>query len=132
MIKIKMMTNQTLKLREMVQNKGFVATLIRNVVFAMAVSSICFGKEKRSDLVNFGYSASAGVIGSVLTQPIDYVKTQQQRSSNSGSIFRILIDTYREAPKKLFIGGFNRSLLRFFSIGIGFVAYDKLYKLFCE
>ena len=37
---------------------------------------------------------------SVVTQPIDYVKTQQQRSKDSRSILRILIDSFKDNPKK--------------------------------
>lgn len=37
--------------------------------------------------------------------------------------------TFKQSPKYLFVGGLNRALLSFFTMGIGFVAYDKLYKL---
>tara|TARA_Y100001960_G_C14564641_1_gene772625 strand:+ start:52 stop:840 length:789 start_codon:yes stop_codon:yes gene_type:complete len=130
-LKIKMMTNQKFKMKELIQNRGFSATLCRNVGFAICISSLCFGKERRSDLHNFGYSALGGLMGSVLTQPLDYVKTQQQRSGDHRSIFRILIKTFKDSPRKLYVGGFNRSLVSFFSMGIGFVAYDRLYRLFC-
>ena len=128
-LKINIMTNKKLKFSDFIQNKGFYATLIRNVGFAICISSLCFGKENRSDLSNFGHSASAGVVGCVLTQPIDYVKTQQQRSNDTRSIYNIFADTYKDSPKKLFTGCFNRSLLSFFSMGIGYLAYDKIYKL---
>jgi len=130
-LKIKTMTNQKVKLSSLFNNRGFTATLFRNVGFAVCMSSMCFTNKKRSDLCKFAYSASAGVLGSILTQPIDYVKTQQQRSLDSRSIFRIMWETYKDNPKKLYVGGFNRSLLSFFTMGIGFVAYDKLYYLMC-
>ena len=130
-LKIKTMTNQKLKFASLFSTRGFVATLCRNVGFAICMSSICFNNKEKSDIAKFGHSALGGVLGSVLTQPIDYVKTQQQRSRDMRSIFKIMIDTFKEDPKKLYIGGFNRALLSFFSMGIGFVAYDKFYKLMC-
>ena len=67
--------------------------------------------------------------GSIITQPIDYVKNQQQRTNDNKNIYKILKETYNDSPKKLFSGGLNRSLLSFFSMGIGYVAYDNLFKL---
>ena len=130
-IKIKTMTNQKINLNELLQYNGFKATLIRNVGFSICISSICFGKENRTDLQNFGYSASAGLIGSIITQPMDFVKTQQQRVVSNETIKSILIENFKEAPTKLFVGGLNRALLSFFIMGIGFLAYDKLNKLIC-
>jgi hypothetical protein len=131
LLKIKAMTNQKVKLSSLINNRGFMATLCRNVGFAICVSSVSFNNKKRTDISKFIHSACGGVMGSVLTQPIDYVKTQQQRSKDSRSTLRILIDTFKDNPKKLYVGGFNRALLSFFSMGIGFVAYDKFYKLMC-
>ena len=94
-IKIKSMTNQKIMLSELIQNKGFIATLSRNVGFAICISSLCFNKESRSDIVNFGYSSGAGVLGSIITQPFDYVKTQQQRLGVSELILiRIILINY--------------------------------------
>ena len=65
-----------------------------------------------------------GLLGSVLTQPIDYVKTQQQRSNDKRSILTILRETSKDNYKKLYIGGFYRALLSICSMGIGFIAYE--------
>tara|TARA_B100001093_G_C26041233_1_gene682290 strand:- start:55 stop:501 length:447 start_codon:yes stop_codon:yes gene_type:complete len=128
-IKIKMMTNQKIAFKDLIQNRGFNATLLRNCGFATCISSVCFNKNERSNLDNFIYSATAGMTGSIITQPIDYVKTQQQRTNDNKNIYKILKETYNDSPKKLFSGGLNRSLLSFFSMGIGYVAYDNLFKL---
>ena len=127
-LKIKMITNQSIKLRDLIQNRGFTATLIRNTGFAICISSICFDKNEKTNIEKFCYSATAGIIGSIMTQPIDYVKTLQQ-SNDTRSIYKILVNTYKDSPKKLYIGGLNRALLSFFSMGVGYIAYDNIYKL---
>ena len=40
--------------------------------------TICFNKSENTNIEKFYYSATAGIIGSIITQPIDYVKTLQQ------------------------------------------------------
>ena len=128
-LKIKMITNQSIQLQDLVQNRGFKATLIRNTGFAICISSMCFNKSENTNIEKFCYSATAGIIGSIITQPIDYVKTLQQRSNDTRTIYNILVDTFKDSPKKLYIGGLNRALLSFFSMGVGYIAYDNIYKL---
>ena len=128
-LKIKMITNQSIRLQDLIQNRGFKATLIRNTGFAICISSMCFNKSENTNIEKFCYSATAGIIGSIITQPIDYVKTLQQRSNDTRTIYNILVDTCKDSPKKLYIGGLNRALLSFFSMGVGYIAYDNIYKL---
>ena len=41
---------------------------------------ICFQNRTDDNLHNFALSSLAGLTGSILTQPLDYVKTEKQRS----------------------------------------------------
>ena len=72
-LKVKMITNQSFNFNDLIQNRGFNATLIRNIGFAICISSICFDKNEKTNLEKFYYSSIAGIIGSISTQPIDYV-----------------------------------------------------------
>jgi hypothetical protein len=61
--------------------KGFGPTLFRNVLFANCVSYSCSHIkgpfEKMETLIFAGFG---GLVGSVISQPLDYVKTQKQLS----------------------------------------------------
>jgi len=115
---------------------GFKETLLRNIGFAICISTLCFQNKSENNLYNFSISACAGVLGSVLTQPIDYIKTKKQQLQNtkilnkqypSQSLMSILRNI--DNPRQLYVGGFNRALLSFFSMGIGYVTYSNLYSM---
>lgn len=132
-IKVQSMTNQKVDLLNIIKyNYGYMATLNRNVIFAICMSTICFNNRTNNNVHNFALSATGGLVGSIITQPLDYVKTELQRTQQQKSILYIIKKTYKEHPAKLYTGIIPRTLLNFFSMGIGFVAYDNFYKLICR
>ena len=137
-IKINQMTGKKVSVKEMIKFKGLVPTLYRNIAFANCISYSCFNIHHKSSQEKFYYSACAGLIGSVITQPLDYVKTIKHRAEptyiNGKNIknfntFQILKQVYKSNPKNLFTGVVPRSSLSFLTMGIGFLAYDKLNEL---
>lgn len=115
--------------RNLLRFQGFNANLLRNFGFSSCMAYFCFNNSNfESNTDKFKYAALGGLIGSVITQPIDYVKTQKQRSNDKRSIIKIIRDTMKDDYRKLYIGGFYRSILSISSMGIGFVAYDFLIK----
>ena len=127
--KVKKMTNQKIIFKDiLLKNYGFSSTLLRNCCFGSCLTLICFDKKDKDNLTLFAYSALGGMVGSIVTQPIDYVKTQQQINNDNRNTFSILRQTFKENPYKLYAGGFNRALLSFCSMGIGFVVYNRIYK----
>ena len=122
-IKIGTMTNQNSKdiFKSTINFKGFNATLLRNTGFTICMSYFCFNDNGNNKVFN---SILGGLSGSILTQPLDFVKTQQQRSNDTRNIIKIIKDTMRESPKKLFVGGYYRCLLSISSMSIGFIFYD--------
>ncbi len=73
-----------------------------------------------------------------LTSSLDYVKTIKHRAESTYlngrdiknlNTFQILKMINKDSPKKLFTGVIPRSTLSFLTMGIGFVAYDKLNEL---
>ena len=134
-VKINQMTGKNISINEMIKFKGLAPTLYRNIGFANCVAFSCFNIKHESNIEKFYYSAFAGLFGSVITQPLDYVKTIKHRAEptylNGKNIknlntFHILKKVYKHKPSNLFTGVLARSGLSFFTMGIGFVAYDKL------
>ena len=118
------MTNENLK-QSLINMQGFNANLIRNFGFTSVIAYLCFNNHNHNGFIDkFKYAAFGGLIGSVLTQPIDYVKTQQQRCQDNRSIYKIIQETIKDDYRKLYIGGFYRSVLSISTMGIGFVAFD--------
>ena len=100
---------------------GFGPTLVRNSLFAAILnySVNIYPSEKYS--VNFLKGAFGGFIASIITQPIDYIKTEKQRiTSYQRSIKDIIISDY----KLLMTGAGSRAILGFFNMGIGVTIYS--------
>lgn len=127
-IKIGTMTNQNSNeiLKSTLKFKGFNATLMRNTGFTICMSYFCFNNNDNNKCFN---SVLGGLSGSILTQPLDFVKTQQQRSNDTRGIIKIISETFKESPKKLFVGGYYRCLLSISSMSIGFIFYDYFKKI---
>ena len=131
-LKISKITNASRSemFRSLMKFQGFNTTLVRNIGFNSCVSYLCFrnGSEEQSSWEKVRNGALGGLIGSILTQPIDYVKTQKHRSSDTRPMLTILKETIKENPKKLYTGGVFRAIYNFSTMGIGFVAYDFIKK----
>ena len=129
-LKISQITNLSRKetIKSLLKFRGFNSCLLRNIMFTSSLSYCCFNKIKEEDTMyeKFKYSALGGAIGSLLSQPIDYVKTQQQRCNDNRNIRQILKEVYYSNPYKLYAGGLYRSILSIFTMGIGFTTYDFL------
>lgn len=128
LLKIGQMTNiSKLNLtNSLLRFRGFNTSLVRNIGFTSCLSYYCFNKNMEDNTIydKIIYSATGGVLGSILTQPIDYVKTQKQRCNDERPMFRILAQTYKENPMKLYTGGMYRAGLSIFTMSIGFTSYD--------
>lgn len=127
LFKIGIMTKKSNEeiLKSLFKYKGFNVCLLRNIGFTSSISYFCFSQKNNDNAVNkFINSAIGGLIGSVITQPLDYVKTQQQRCNDNRSIYKILEDTMKEDSKKLFVGGAYRALLSITSMSVGFISYN--------
>ena len=121
-IKTRLISQQPISLQVICQNKGFMATCYRNSIFASCVS-LNFNKTFEHDTDKLLTSACTGLIGSVISQPFDYIKTHQQYSNvnkNMMSYFKLPIKT-------LFIGVSHRASIGCISMGIGYTVYDKIH-----
>ena len=109
--------------------QGFNASLIRNVCFNTCVSYLCFNNtEDKSPFEKVLSGAFGGLIGSVLTQPLDYVKSFKHRTNDNRAVFKILKETAIENPRKLYAGGLFRCIANCSTMGIGFFTFDFIKK----
>jgi hypothetical protein len=109
--------------------RGFSPTLFRNIGFAGCVAYIGVANKSDDNIKNFSYCALGGLVGSVLTQPIDYVKTVMQMNPQKNSLTIMRDNIYKNGVHVLYYGGVNRALLSFFSMGIGFVIFNNMKNL---
>eukprot|EP01031_Cornospumella_fuschlensis_P026858 gene26858-32459_t len=111
--------------------KGYMPTLYRNIIFSITVSAAVktFGEEQP-----FFSAAMGGLIGSIISQPLDVAKTEMQRfkavaDAKPKGMVAILVDVAKKNPKELFSGGLMRSAMGFVNMGVGFLAFKHIYNL---
>jgi hypothetical protein len=117
---------------------GFTASLLRNSIFAIVVSSIVNVNTNYFKNDNkFIVGAFGGLLGSILSHPFDTIKTELQRFKNIQTLSTTSINTFdvffkiiKNNPKKLWAGMEMRCLLAFFNMGIGFYTLELVNKLF--
>tara|TARA_B100001175_G_C19464124_1_gene618128 strand:+ start:703 stop:1467 length:765 start_codon:yes stop_codon:yes gene_type:complete len=137
-IKTSLIEKKEVKIKNLLKFNGFFPTLYRNVIFVNILSSVCHNFKFRNNREKFQYSSMAGLGGSIISQPFDYVKTiKQSQESNiyykdhnikKFNTFKIINIILRDNPKILFTGWELRGSLSFFSMGIGFTVFSSLLK----
>lgn len=124
--KIKLMTGTNeIKISNLYQGFGYL--VFRNIIFAIPVAYSVknYGKEKP-----FLAGAIGGIIGSILSHPLDVIKTERQRDktdrldkSKKITLFNMALNN----PKSLMTGLIMRITLSFVNMGIGFMVFNYLY-----
>ena len=127
--KITSMSRQQVLLKNMIQYKGFLPTLYRNIIFTNALTYMCYSNDKPSKHP-FLNAMIGGALGSILSQPLDYIKTIKQSPLYNGniisqkSIMNIIFIKLRDNPTELFRGFQFRLLLSATTMGIGVFSYN--------
>lgn len=118
-MKIGKINNKKIKFNFKFFYKGFSPNLIRNNIFAFNV--IGFNKlGDEYDCNKFISGSIGGLLGSIISQPFDYIKTLRQSDKNIK-----FYDIFNIKHKKYFMNGCTaRSLVCFMSMGIGSLALD--------
>ena len=124
-IKTRQMNNQIVQLKDIKNMPGFRSHLLRNIVFCLPITLLCFNNESKSNINNFFMSSFSAFIGSILTQPLDYIKTYQQTGNKN--TYELIKNTFKKNPLIFFTGGASRALAYSLSIGIGYVSYTNIY-----
>lgn len=110
--------------------RGFVPTVIRNAGFAAILQNGIYYSKKSIDsqytiINNILIPGFAGSVGSVLTQPIDNVKTVYQKSTSKS-----LSDSVQEVMKNnIMRGTVPRATMGFLNMSVGYFAFNFFYNL---
>ena len=131
-MKIASITNTEYNIMKKPFGYGFTPTLLRNVGFATTLGTLGLINSTNDQIKNFFIVGTSGMIASVITQPYDYLKTHVQRTQQNLSIIELGKLMYNTPWRQQMAGGMNRSLLSFFSMGVGFVAFDNFYRILCK
>lgn len=124
-IKTRQMNAQSVHLKDIIKFPGFTSHLFRNIIFSLPITLLCFNNESKSNINNFFMSSLSAFIGSISTQPLDYIKTYQQTGNKNTS--EMIKKTLIKNPLIFFTGGASRALVSSLSIGIGYVSYTNIY-----
>ncbi len=132
LLKIKRITKGNDNLLKINHFRGFISTLSRNVLFAAFFNYNVKTRLEEDNTIyqNFAISATFGCLASIITQPLDYLKTISQ-THHKENIKNIILKSYQKNNNFLFLfkGGFFRSSISFVGMGIGFCSYNYFNKL---
>ena len=95
-------------------------TTIRNIGFAIVLNLFLHtGNDHRDKTIDFIRAGTGAVIASIITQPLDYFKTQVQSNKR---VFNITL-------KALFSGYITRASMAFINMSIGYSIFSTIYDL---
>lgn len=136
-LKIRILTNNTnigaIKIvSDTIKSKsfpGFWITYARNIPFAVCTNIGVHTKVDSTMNEKFMYGACGGLIGSIVSQPMDFIKTFIQKNKTNDSLhkntYQYFYNIMKTNPKLLWTGGMTRAILGFFNMGIGAIAFHK-------
>ena len=101
--------------------KGFVPNMIKNMVFSVSINYNINLKPADNYFTQFFNGGFAGLCAGVITQPIDYIKTERQRLGNQSA--KSTMSILKTNHNKLLVGLVPRSIMCFFYTGIGSTTY---------
>lgn len=107
---------------------GIEWPILRNSLFC---SSICLSNnltKDRNDLERFICNSTTGFISSIITQPLDFMKTKYQ--SSSYPIRYSLIKEIKENKRLIMRGAFPRGYVASINMGVGSFFFNKFDKYF--
>lgn len=127
------------KINKMIQHKslnnttyGFYPTLIRNVIFTNGLMFMCNEGNNciKSDFLN---SLVGGMVGSIISQPFDFIKTIKQSPADiyynkynlsKMNYIQIIKFFIKRDLKMLFKGGLYRLILSGSTMSIGYTSFN--------
>ncbi len=135
-MKTKIISNEKIIIRDLFKYKGYVVNLCRNVIFSSVFTFFCYNNNNNSDNIdNFNSALVGSVLGSIISQPFDYIKTIKQLPYSTiyngikisdKSTYQILIFYIKNNYKQLFSGSYYRALLSAASMTTGFCAFNYI------
>lgn len=113
---------------------GIQYTACRNMFFCVPVSIALSYKRDNDPLYNFCLGGLGGFIGSLYTQPLDYIKTHHQTVDKHGNSMVEPIDwaKMRQRPQRLMKGWFPRAAAGLINMGIGGAIFIEIMRIMSE
>ena len=113
-MKIRIIDNSSLNHIDMF--RGWKPNILRNAGFASTMSlGMLYAEDNYDNLVQYGgIVGSSAALGSILTHPLDVLKTQQQRGSKINTNINV------------FKGVMPRTVTALFTMGIGSVVFKNM------
>lgn len=113
--------------------RGAGSTLARNMLFA-AVMNFGLNYNRNESTTSADTALRAGfsaIIASTITQPFDFIKTQQQKVGGLHNVhfMRILIDTGRKKTSLLFTGLVSRASLSIATMSVSATVFMLLARI---
>ena len=112
---------------------GFVPTMLRNIGFATVMGVGYQYRDPELPLHNFGICGLSAIIGSIVTQPLDYVKTEAHRIKTNSPSLKGKPGHWQRAgvvaisnPSMLFSGGLARMCLSTINMAVGGFVFIQL------
>jgi hypothetical protein len=122
-LKTRMMNNKNVK----INFNGFIPNSLRNIFFAILfnVQKKNFENNKNQNFYNDIFiGCFSGIFASLLTQPLDYLKTKKQFYGNKKNMLIILSEI--KSYKQLWKGGGPRLIITCLSMSIGFPIFNMI------
>jgi len=120
---------ENMKIQRMIRHKrlcdinlynGSSVTITRNVGFAIILNLFLhIGNDHNDKSIDFFRAGIGAVIASIITQPLDYFKTQIQSNKK----------VYDIRPKALFSGYLSRASMSFINMSIGYTVFSTINNL---
>lgn len=135
--KTKLMTSSSMPMSSVISEalkfRGAGATFSRNVIFAVAMNwGINYNRDPSAGapevMVRAGLS---GIVAAALTQPLDYVKTQQQKVGGLHEVnfLKLLVSTGRKSIPLLWTGLISRATLSIATMSVSGTVFKLLAKI---
>ena len=135
--KTKLMTSSNMPMSSVISEalkfRGAGATFTRNIIFAMTMN---FGiNYERSPSAGPGEvmirAGLSGIVAAAITQPLDYVKTQQQKVGglHDISFLKLLVSTGRKSLPLLWTGLMSRATLSIATMSVSGTVFKLLARL---
>lgn len=135
--KTKLMTSSTMPLSsvlsEALKFRGAGATFSRNIIFAVTMNwGINYNRDPKAGAGEVMVRAGlAGTIAAAITQPLDYVKTQQQKVGGLHEVnfIKLLMQTGRKSVPLLWTGLVSRAMLSIATMSVSGTVFKLLARL---
>lgn len=135
--KTKLMTSSNMPmssvLSEALKFRGAGATFSRNVLFAVIMNwGINYNRDPQAGAGEVMIRAGlAGIVAAAITQPLDYVKTQQQKVGGLHEVnfIKLLMSTGRKSLPLLWTGLISRATLSIATMSVSGTVFKLLARL---